>query len=122
VIGSGNQKRAERLQVTLNAKLEFLSSIAQAKKLGMPRRSDESPHSSSNDNDRLSPLTDADGKPIDVTCEEYSTATSAVASKFETWSHDELKQELQTIIEKRPQDFIDNDHSVKKPRFSGGLT
>jgi hypothetical protein len=120
VVGSGSQRRAERLQASLDARLTFLASIAKAPGLDMPKFSDESPHSSSDDNERLSPVIDANGKSIDVTREEYSAAVAVSSSKIARFVHDETKTELQAIVQKRSQSTSDDDRLARKPKLDGG--
>jgi hypothetical protein len=127
VIGSGNQKRAERLQASLDAKLLILKRIAQAP-FGMPRNSGESQHNSSDDELRLTPPTGADGKPIYPTVAQYAQAVSAFGEELPMVTRTGLKEKLVNImqvdglIDQPDEDKgADQEKDPKKPRIEGGL-
>jgi hypothetical protein len=128
VIGSGNQKRAERLQASLDAKLLFLKSVAQAS-LGMPRNSSELLHNSSDDETRLTPPTDKDGKPVYPTVAQYAQAVFAFSEELPVMARTGLKKKLADVVQKEGQiDQLDEDKGAdqekdpKKARIEGGLS
>jgi hypothetical protein len=105
VVGSGNQKRAERLQASLDAKLLLLESIAQAPGLGMPRQSSESPASSSDDEARLH-LTGDDGNPTHISSDQYTSVMRRVADRLPTTTRQLAIVEFQKEVE---MDKIENN-------------
>jgi len=121
VVGSGNQKRAERLQASLAAKMLFLKNITQAS-LGMPRNPDEIQHDSSDDELRLTPPTGKDGKPRYPTVAQYDLAVSVFGEELPMVAHTGLKKKLVDVMQEDEDKDAGQEKNPKKPKVEGGLS
>lgn len=97
VAGSGNQARTERLQTSLMTQILLAEGMLQAK-IGMPKGQHESPHSSSNDEHRLSPFTDEQGRIMPVDATTYQEVSQEYAR--------ELPGELETSFKRKLRERI----------------
>jgi hypothetical protein len=107
IVGYGSQARALRLQASLDAKIMLASGIVGAA-IGMPKSSEESDHSSSDSDLRLTPPIDDSGEPLVVSSTVYSKAVEEVSKNLES----DLKSKLKQAIEKEALNKL-KDHGVK---------
>ncbi len=114
VVGMGNQIRTERLQESLLAQVLFAQSAVKAK-IGMPRGSQESPHSSSDESYRLGPLIDQDGKPITVDVQMYKEAIEIASGRIPDLLEDVVKEELESASKRRKPDVSDQSQTGNVP-------
>lgn len=107
IIGFGKKVRAERLQASLNVRLMFAAKLVQAG-IGMPKGDNESQHSSSDEEARMTILLDSDGEEIPVspgiylrTAKEFGEeAIQHIADDFRNKlkSQAQLKQSAPTLV------------------------
>jgi hypothetical protein len=101
VIGLENRIRAERLEASLDARMLLTESIAAASGLGMPKRTDESSHSSSDDASRITPMKDKAGNELVVTPNTYRKAAQETSSEIGVMAKESLKKNIIKLTEEK---------------------
>jgi hypothetical protein len=102
VIGQHDQEiRAERLMASLDARLQLTSAIANAPGLGMPKSLEESDHSSSDEEARMTPLKNQSGKKLSVTPNTYRAAADEFAEELPSLIKGHLKKKVLEFSEKK---------------------
>ncbi len=100
IVGNGSHDRAERLQASIEARIMFASSFLDAK-VGMPKGSGESHHDSSDEDMRLTPPQDADGKPLPVNKDDYRDAAQETVSELKEIGERILREKIKERLTKR---------------------
>ena len=101
VIGLENKIRSERLEASLDARMLFTESIVKAPGLGMPKRTDESSHSSSDDASRITPMKDQAGNDLVVTPNTYRKAAQETSSEIGVMAKESLRKNIIKFTEEK---------------------
>jgi hypothetical protein len=121
IAGLGNLQRTERLQASLNGKMLLLEAMMHAK-IGMPKGSDEpSDSESSQDEMRITPIKDLQGKEVKVTPGTYFEALGETAEGLGDMVHNRLKQKIMDKVLK-PSKLRQPSPSKLRPQASSGPT
>lgn len=114
VAGQGNLERTERLQASLMTKVMLAKGILDAK-VGMPKGPDESPHDSSDDGARLSPVLDDEGRPLPIDAGMYAETREAVLSRIPEQVSEMVREELRQRAVKRAKNNPTSREQQDKP-------
>jgi hypothetical protein len=111
VYGSGNLKRAERLQASIDFRVKLLSKIAQMTGLKMPRPGNESP-SISSDEEQWLRLSDGDGSPLKLTMDHYKEAARETIDFIPLYVAQTLKTNVKLAIQRSKKNDDKSSHST----------
>jgi hypothetical protein len=111
IIGLGQFARSERLKASLEGKIEITEAIVAFKGMAIPKNEGESPHSSSDEDDYMTPLKDKAGNPVSISPATYTKAAESVANKAGIVIKNMLKEEISAIVEEREKEKIPQNKS-----------
>lgn len=93
VVGEDNQERAIRLKASLDAIVTLASKVVESK-VGMPKSGEESDHTSSDSERRLTPPIDDDGQPVNVSSAAYNRAVEETSKQLPVVLKQLLKEKV----------------------------